>query len=34
MTLFAQATADNRLFLDALAKYCHSDFDGATLARL
>ena len=34
MTLFAQATADNRLFLDALAKYCHSEFDAATLARL
>ena len=34
MTLFANATADNRLLLDALAKYCHSEFDAATLARL
>lgn len=34
MTLFAHATADNRLFLDALARYCDSEFDAATLERL
>jgi uncharacterized protein (DUF1810 family) len=34
MTLFAQATDDNRLFLDALAKYCGSELDAATLQRL
>ncbi|MGD0571012.1 MAG: DUF1810 domain-containing protein [Candidatus Sulfotelmatobacter sp.] len=34
MTLFAHATAENRLFLDALRKYCGGEFDGATLALL
>jgi uncharacterized protein (DUF1810 family) len=34
MTLFAHATADNRLFLDALQKYFAGEFDPATLARL
>jgi uncharacterized protein (DUF1810 family) len=34
MTLFAQAADDNRLFIDALAKYCGSRLDAATLQRL
>jgi len=34
MTLFAHATADNRMFLDALKKYCGAEFDQATLERL
>lgn len=34
MTLFAHATADNRLFLDALQKYCGGQFDPLTLQRL
>ena len=34
MTLFAHATSDNRLFLDALKKYFGGEFDAATLARL
>jgi uncharacterized protein (DUF1810 family) len=34
MTLFAHATANNLSFLDALAKYCGSEFDAATLAQL
>jgi uncharacterized protein (DUF1810 family) len=31
MTLFAHATADNRVFMDALRKYFRSEFDGQTL---
>ena len=34
MTLFAHATADNRLFIDALQKYCGGKFDTLTLERL
>jgi uncharacterized protein (DUF1810 family) len=34
MTLFAQVTADNQIFLDALEKYCGGEFDGLTLERL
>jgi len=34
MTLFAHATADNQLFIEALKKYCDSEFDRATLERL
>jgi len=34
MTLFAHATADNQLFLDALKKYCGGRFDPFTLQRL
>jgi len=34
MTLFAQVTADNQVFLAALEKYCDGEFDGLTLARL
>lgn len=34
MTLFAQAAADDRVFLDALQKYFPAGFDPATLARL
>jgi uncharacterized protein (DUF1810 family) len=34
MTLFAHATPDNRVFLDALQKYFKSKFDPATLSRL
>jgi uncharacterized protein (DUF1810 family) len=34
MTLFAQVTEDNGVFLTALAKYCGSEFDPATLAKL
>lgn len=31
MTLFAQATEDNGIFLDALKKYCSGEFDSLTL---
>jgi uncharacterized protein (DUF1810 family) len=34
MTLFAHATGDNRVFLDALKKYYRSEFDQPTLERL
>jgi uncharacterized protein (DUF1810 family) len=34
MTLFAHATSDNRLFLEALKKYFGGEFDAETLARL
>ena len=34
MTLFAQATADNQIFLDALKKHCGGEFDPRTLGRL
>jgi len=34
MTLFAHATLDNRVFIDALHKYFSGEFDPATLARL
>ena len=34
MTLFAHATPDNRVFLDALQKYFKGEFDPATLERL
>jgi uncharacterized protein (DUF1810 family) len=34
MTLFAHATADNQLFLDAIQKYCSGAFDSLTLQRL
>jgi uncharacterized protein (DUF1810 family) len=33
MTLFAHATADNEIFLDALKKFFRGRFDDATLAR-
>jgi uncharacterized protein (DUF1810 family) len=34
MTLFAHATSDNRVFLDALQKYFAGEFDRLTLERL
>ena len=34
MTLFAHATSDHQLFIDALRKYFGGEFDAATLARL
>lgn len=34
MTLFAHATPDNQVFMEALNKYCNGDFDRATLERL
>lgn len=34
MTLFAHATPENRVFLDALRKYCDGEFDSATLRLL
>jgi len=34
MTLFANVTADNRVFLDALRKYFRGEFDRLTLDRL
>ena len=34
MTLFAQATADNQLFVKALGKYCNGELDPSTLQRL
>jgi uncharacterized protein (DUF1810 family) len=33
-TLFAQAGADNQVFLDALQKYFRAEFDGKTLRQL
>jgi uncharacterized protein (DUF1810 family) len=34
MTLFAHATQDNQIFIDALQKYCGGKFDPLTLGRL
>ncbi len=34
MSLFAHASADNQVFLDALAKYFNGEFDSSTLERL
>jgi uncharacterized protein (DUF1810 family) len=34
MTLFAHATHDNQVFMDALRKYFRSEFDSQTLSRL
>jgi uncharacterized protein (DUF1810 family) len=34
MTLFAHATQDNQMFIDALQKYCGGKFDPLTLGRL
>ena len=34
MTLFAQSAADNRIFLEALRKYCGGQLDERTLALL
>ena len=34
MRLFAHASDDNQVFIDALKKYCASEFDPATLERL
>jgi uncharacterized protein (DUF1810 family) len=34
MTLFARASADNQVFVDALQKYFNGEFDPATLERL
>jgi uncharacterized protein (DUF1810 family) len=34
MTLFAHATPDNQVFMDALRKYFRSEFDSLTLSRL
>ena len=34
MTLFAHATSENRVFHDALRKYCGSEFDPLTLGLL
>jgi uncharacterized protein (DUF1810 family) len=34
MTLFAHATQDNQVFIDALQKYCGGKFDPLTLERL
>lgn len=34
LTLFAHATEENRVFLDALRKYCRGEFDPATLELL
>jgi uncharacterized protein (DUF1810 family) len=34
MTLFARATPDNQVFLDALQKYFAGEFDGSTLKLL
>ena len=34
MTLFAHATADNKVFMDALEKYFGGEFDKLTLERL
>lgn len=34
MTLFAQATSDNQVFLDALEKYFGGEFDRLTLERI
>jgi uncharacterized protein (DUF1810 family) len=34
MTLFAHATSDNQVFVDALRKYFRDEFDTATTSRL
>ena len=34
MTLFAQVSPDNQIFIDALEKYCGGKFDPLTLERL
>ena len=34
MTLFAHATSDNQIFMDALQKYCDGKFDPLTVERL
>ncbi|HYL62642.1 MAG TPA: DUF1810 domain-containing protein [Candidatus Methylomirabilis sp.] len=34
VTLFAQATSDNQVFLDALKKHCGGEFDPLTMERL
>jgi uncharacterized protein (DUF1810 family) len=34
MTLFAHATSDNQVFMEALNKYCGGKFDQAMLERL
>ena len=34
MTLFAHAAKENRVFMDALAKYYRAEFDSRTVARL
>ena len=34
MTLFAHATADNQIFVEAVKKYCGGEFDRQTLQRL
>jgi uncharacterized protein (DUF1810 family) len=34
MTLFAHATTDNQVFIDAVSKYFGGEFDAATLDRL
>jgi uncharacterized protein (DUF1810 family) len=34
MTLFAHATSDNQVFVDALRKYFRDEFDTATMSRL
>jgi uncharacterized protein (DUF1810 family) len=34
VTLFAHATADNQIFVDAVKKYFRSEFDGATITRV
>jgi len=34
MTLFAKATSDNAVFMDALRKFCEGKFDPRTLQRL
>jgi len=34
MALFAHATADNSIFVEAVKKYCGGEFDRATLQRL
>jgi uncharacterized protein (DUF1810 family) len=34
MTLFAHASTDNQLFIDALRKYFDGEFDPATLERV
>jgi uncharacterized protein (DUF1810 family) len=34
MTLFANVTADNQVFVDALSKYFGGEYDPATLERL
>ena len=34
MTLFAHATSENQIFMDALKKYCQAEFDRLTLERM